>query len=134
MVGATKPPEPRHRGELMRTDIFKEAAVECGVKHGVLRAEIMLRTADFSLSHGAQSVRMDAPIVAGFAFAPGLIIENRDGDVLTFDMNGKIYEITTDQWGEHASEQFSLYLQALGIIREFCAANRVKAVRDDRNR
>lgn len=70
MVGKTKQQEPRQRGELMQTDIFKQAAVECGMKHGVLRAEIMLRTADFSLSLGARSVRMDAPIVAGFAFAP----------------------------------------------------------------
>lgn len=106
----------------MRTDIFKQAAVECGVKHGVLRAEIMLRTADFSLSLGAQSVRMDAVVVAGHTFAPHLRIENNDGEMLTFDMNGRRYEITTYQWGEHAAEEFSLYLQALGIIREFCAA------------
>lgn len=71
------------------------------------------------------------PSSRGLLSLPGLIIENHDGDVLTFDMNGRRYEIATDQWGEHASEQFSLYLQALGIIREFCADNRVKAVRDD---
>jgi hypothetical protein len=114
----------------MQQDIFKEAAIACSQPHGAMRAEIMLRTADFSLALGARSVWMDAIVVAGHTFAPYLRIENNDGEMLTFDMNGRRYEITTYQWGEHAAEEFSLYLQALGIIREFCAAavtqNKVK--------